>query len=284
MAKKKSPAKTKNIVYVVFHGLTPIVENTTTHEFRAYVLSMGDEHRYLYGDWLREAGILAGFAGELVVGAGPTTRNAALDASKRPTIELKKPVDEAQKAIHARIVLPRPDDINYGNSGALNLSDGHRCLVDPHVGLNAGVTVFRYNLNSFAGCYLVSESGSILWEPNSRTMVTVKGDDYVIAALHVFSNPPLETSDNHSLAEFNLSARVLGERAVKIGTKTVDGKPSTPPPGLCAAELLSLYKREQFLESLANKARGGTSASSTYRAKSGGGCESCCSGADGSEG
>ncbi len=282
MAKKKSPAKTKNIVYIVFHGLTPIVENTTTHEFRAYVVSMGDEHRYLYGDWLREAGILAGFAGEFVVGEGPTPRNATLDASKRPTIKMKKPVDETQKAIHARIALPRPDDISYGNSGCLNLSDGHQYLVDQNVGFNAGVTVFRYNVNSFAGCYLVSESGSILWEPNSRTIT--KGAKYEIAALHVFSNPPHATSDNHSLAEFNLSARVLGERAVKISTKTVDGKPSTPPPGLCADELLSLYKREQFLESLANKARGGTSASPILRPKSGGGCESCCSGADGSEG
>lgn len=279
MAKKKSPAKTKNIVYVVFHGLTPIVENTTTHEFRAYILSMGDEHRYLYGDWLREAGILAGFAGEFVVGDGPNARNAALDASKRPTIALTKPVDEAQKAIHARIVLPCPDEINYGNSGSLNLGGGQRCLVDPHVGFNAGVTVFRYDVKSFAGCYLVSETGSILWEPNSRTSVTIKGDKYEIAALHIFSNPPHATSDNHSLAEFNLSARVLGERAVKISTKTVDGKLSTPPPGLCAAELLSLYHREQFLKSVANGARG---EKSDYRAR-GGGCESCCSGTDGVE-
>ena len=284
MAKKKSPAKTKNIVYVVFHGLTPIVENTTTHEFRAYVLSMGDEHRYLYGDWLREVDILAGCTGELVVGDGPTARNAALDASRRPTIALTKPVDEAHKAIHARIMLPRPDEIYYGNSGSLNLGGGQQCLVDPNVGLNAGVTVFRYDLKSFAGCYLVSETGSILWEPDSRTCVKIKGDEYVIAALHVFSNPPHATGDNHSLAEFNLSARVLGERTVKISTKTVDRQPSTPPLGLCDDELHSLYKREQFLESLANGARGGTRASSTYRPKGGAGCESCCSGADGSEG
>lgn len=84
-----------------------------------------------------------------------------------------------------------------------------------------------------------------------------------------------------SEAEFNLSARVLGERAVKINTKGADGKPSTPPPGLCAAELLSLSKRKQFLESLANRERREKGA--TFRPK-GGGCESCCSGADGSEG
>lgn len=276
-----SENKPTRLVYVVFHGLISLVQNTTTHRFRAYIVSMGDEHRYCYGDWLREIDIPAEFTGEFFVGDGPNCRGGALSAADRPTIKVKS-VDETHEAIHARIEFPCPDRIIYANSGSLSLSTGHDCLVDRNVALNAGTTIFRYEVCDFEGCFLVRGNRSIKWEPDSRTTVDVGGTQYEIAALHIFSNPLRDYGPNHSVVEFNLSAQVLGERTVRISRQGRDGRPSTPPDGLCCAELLSLSHREYFLESLANRERGATDA--TYRATNGGGCESCCSGADGSEG
>ncbi len=279
----------KNILYVVFHGLISIVENTTTKKFRAYILSMGDEHRYLFGDWLREIDIPAGFAGKLVVSGRKGKHGGHLDASQRPTVQaakigLKTCVDEKHDSIHARILFPQPDNVFYVNRGALDLKSGSEALKYPDVKTNAGATVFAYylpNQNDFYGSFLASEHSVNKWEADSLTTTTREDTTYRVAALHIFSNPRRATSADHSLKEFSLSAQVLGAPVLKlasVGTDITAQLAPPPPDGLCRAELLSLPRRDSILHALAEQAR-----RAIEFEISGGGCESCCSAGDGVE-
>ena len=62
MAKRKRsttsphvPPPPENILFVVMHGFISLVDTGGKEDaFLAYVLDMGDEHAYLYGDWLYE--------------------------------------------------------------------------------------------------------------------------------------------------------------------------------------------------------------------------------------
>ena len=291
MAQEKLPCEPqeKNILYVVFHGLISIVENTKKKEFRAYILSMGDEHRYLFGDWLREIDIPAGFAGKLVVGGRKGKHAGHLDASQRPTVHAEKIeretcVDEKHDAIHARILFPQPDRVIYANSGSLALKSGSGALKYPDVKTNAGATVFAYDLKDqtdFYASFLASEHSANKWEADSLSTTTRENTTYRVAALHIFSNPRRATGTDHSLKEFSLSAQVLGAPVLKLARVGMDitAQLAPPPPdGLCRAELLSLPRRDSILQALAEQAR-----QAIEFEISGGGCESCCSAGDGVE-
>jgi len=272
---------TQRTVYVVFHGLISIVERKGG-EFCAYILSTGPEHRYLYGNWLREADIPAGFSGKFCVGEGPCQRQAHLDPKERPLVSFKQcTMDEHHEAIHGSIRLPQPDKILYANSGKLELRDSGKCqLLNPNVQKNSGTTIFVYQVENFDDCYLMDDRRFIKWEATAKP-----GEDkHKVAALHVFSNPQYRPSASHSVDEFHLSSVVLGATALRLAKQVQDESHSTwKPQGLCTEELLSLSRRDDILAWATDLLRTPQSERPVLRPSSGGGCESCCSGADGGD-
>ncbi len=273
MNTSETTTKPKRIVYVVFHGLISIVKSAGA--FRAYILSMGNEHHYRYGNWLRESDIPQGFSGEFRVGEGPGERKGKLDPAKRPTVDLTKcQPDEKHPAIHARIEFPQPDEIKYAAPGDIKLGAGTSDLLDATVSKTAGTLIFVYNVLDFDECFLMSNSGSVKWSAESVTTV----ENVQTAALHLFSNPARDGSPTHSFEEFHLSAQILGAKALRLAKRAVDSKePELPPDGLCVEELYSLSLRDAILDRIVRKQRGEV----FLEAVGGGGCESCCSGSDG---
>lgn len=265
----------KRTVYVVFHGLISLVERKDK-TYCAYILSVGAVHRYLWGNWLRETEIPAGFSGRFRVGGGPGTREGKLDPNERPTINLSKcKVDEQNEAIYGRIILPQPNTIHYANSGPITLKNsGKDQLRSKAVAKNAGTTVFAYQVNNFDDCYLMDDRRVIKWEAEPQT----SNYNHHVAALHLYSNPANDPTATHSVDEFHLSASTLGASGLRLACRGKDTSSDWKPDGLCTEELLSLSRRDSILAGVTDILRKQVRA----RALGGGGCESCCSGSDGS--
>src|ERR1051325_10135249 len=138
MAKRKSTTSTpvppppENILFVVMHGFISLVDTGGKEDaFLAYILDMGDEHAYLYGDWLYEEEFPVRMPGQLPlvlelqgVDSYPSNdkdKNAKIKNTLDTTVNVVVEVAEVpyldDPVILAVIHLPRPRAIYYAISG-----------------------------------------------------------------------------------------------------------------------------------------------------------------------
>ena len=269
-----------NRFYVAFHGLVTLVEGPGD-EFHAYALNIGGDHQYRLGNWLLETDVPRGFSAVLRgVSASPKAAGNSLDATLTPTILIKALPDAKDKRIWARLTLPRPRKIHYLRLGDAVVSNAAK-LISPATKV-CGLTVFEYAVtNAFGNINLASADGlKRYWQSTSFTTFP---NNAKVATLHLIDSPPAQpVSITHSQDEFNLSTSLLGEPAIQLSANPVDLSPQPAlPDGLSALELTSLEVRPALVDRLVDFAR---TARFSGSQPLGGGCESCCSSANGKVG
>lgn len=261
----------ENILYVVLHGLISLVD-TTTNGFTAFLLEIGEEHRYLFGNWLEEQEIAKRKNGKVLQAElrGVTAGNAQLDPSLNAIVtagQLPNPKDPNVRAVFN---LPRPRKIHYFELGtvqpmAIVQKDGSLLKIP---GQLAGVRIFEYSFHSADAVFLKNQSDVLekedrlnLWQCPGVT--PVKGND--IAVLHIYDQPGqalMNRAMDHTTEEFQKSAEFLGTKL----SPTVPGKvtpvpvtalkkPSPQIDGLLPGEVECLSRRDQFVLQLLARTR-----------------------------
>ena len=274
------PAKpTDHRFYVLFHGLISLVEGKN-NEFRAYALTMGDDHRYRFGHWLVEQDLPQGMRGTLHgVKASEKTKENSLNPAMNPTVRVKGWPKDDDPYIRARLTLPRPRKIHY-------LGLGHAELTQPELLMHpapsaCGLTVFEYDLpGSLDDLEIHSDDGKQQhWKASRLTEFSQAGTKLV--TLNVI-DAPLHTPGTaaHSLDEFAMSMRLLGQPAVRLVRKPTDhAQQPAPPDGISDYEVAAYSERPKFLHRIADFAR--TARFGGSQALSDDNCKSCCSAGDG---
>ena len=269
-----------NRFYVAFHGLVSLVEGPG-EEFHAYALHIGGDHQYRLGNWLLEIDVPRGFSAVLRgVSASPKAAGNSLDATLTPTILIKALPDALDARIWARLTLPRPRKIHYLRLGDAVITDSAK-LIAPATKV-CGLTVFEYAVtNAFGHINLASSDGlTRYWQSTSFTTFP---NNAKVATLHLIDSPPAQpVSITHSQDEFNLSTSLLGEPTIQLSANPIDlSQQPALPDGLSALELTSLEVRPALVDRLVDFAR---TARFSGSQPLGGGCQSCCSGANGEVG
>jgi len=250
---KKSNAESGNnpvnILYVVLHGLISLVD-VGGSGFIAYALEMGDDHRYLYGNWLTEHEIPQRQQGAQpliaeLTGVDPGT--ATLDTSKDVILKSVTAPDVDHQDVRAVFRLPRPLKIHYlvpGKLPAGNLQGDVNRVVGKPTALS-GLRVFEYTFAESGKVHLTQASGTTpLWLCPGP--VPVKSQNFKLSVLHIYDQPGEELLGHlkHTKDEFKKSAAFLGadlslDQAVKTTTD-----PIIPLPGMLMGETVCLSRRE----------------------------------------
>lgn len=269
-----------NRFYVAFHGLVTLVEGPGD-EFHAYALNIGGDHQYRLGNWLLETGVPRGFNAVLRgVNGSPKTAGNSLDATLTPTILIKALPDAKDERIWAMLTLPRPRKIHYLRLGDVVITDSDK-LIAPATKV-CGLTVFEYAVTTaFGNINLASSDGlERYWQSTSFTTFP---NNAKVATLHLIDSPPAQpVSFTHSQEEFNLSTSLLGQPTIQLSANPIDlSQQPALPDGLSALELTSLEVRPALVDRLVDFVR---TARFSGSQPLGGGCESCCSGANGEVG
>ena len=266
-----------NRFYVAFHGLVTLVEGPGD-EFHAYALNIGGDHQYQLGNWLLETDLPRGFRAVLRgVSASPKAAGNSLDATLTPTILVPAPPPANDKRIWASLTLPRPRKIHYLRLGDAVVSNPAK-LISPATKV-CGLTVFEYAVTApFASIELTSSDGLKSYWKN--TSFTTFPNQAKVATLHLIDSPPAQAvSATHSQDEFNLSTDLLGEPTILLTANPTDllQQPDLPD-GLSALELTPLKVRPALVDRLVDFVR---TARFSGSQPLNGGCESCCSAANG---
>ncbi len=266
-----------NRFYVAFHGLVTLVEGPGD-EFHAYALNIGGDHQYQLGNWLLETDLARGFSAKLFgVNASPKAAGNSLDPTLTPTILVAAPPPANDKRIWASLTLPRPRKIHYLRLGDAVVSNAAK-LISPATKV-CGLTVFEYAVTTaFEHIELTSSDGVESYWKNAS--FTTFPNSAKVATLHLIDSPPAQAvSASHSQDEFNLSTGLLGEPAILLTANPTDlAQQPALPDGLSALELTPLKVRPALVDRLVDFVR---TARFSGSQPLGGGCESCCSGANG---
>jgi len=240
-------------LYVVLHGLISLVQDGDTG-FRAFVLDMSSQHRYLVGDWLLERPIAKG-ASEQLVGVDTPAVGAKLDPQKNPIVKVSVstlPALEHPK-VRAIFKFPPPEAIFHltvGDFQAGALQDaGHKLKTQPKS--IAGVRVLRYGLKNPGAVKL-----GTLWTCPAPTKAKLQR----VAVLHIYSQPGMEMDPlaaiAHNKNEFETSANLLGAQLalMKPVTRGADDAALVP---LFKGETACLAQRGKAVLELVGQARNG---------------------------
>ncbi|MBL8234508.1 MAG: hypothetical protein JNL98_38780, partial [Bryobacterales bacterium] len=120
-APANEPAPGGKLLHVYLHGLVTLVE--TTDEFRAYLVSMSGEHRYLAGTWLAEREIPSGATGVL---KGVAAGAATLNPRDNPVLRINELPSPNHTHVRAFLTLPKPRAIYYLNRGTIDITGGNK--------------------------------------------------------------------------------------------------------------------------------------------------------------
>jgi hypothetical protein len=308
MAKRKRsttstpvPPPPENILFVVMHGFISLVDTGGKEDaFLAYVLDMGDEHAYLYGDWLYEEEFPLRMPGQLplmlelqgVDSYSPNAKNT-LDTKVNVVVEVAEVPYLDNSAILAVIQMPRPRAIYYAISGDIQ-KDSLKGTVDDIGKIQgkpeqvSGIRIFVYTCPDFKKVQLISQltnDTDPLWHaPKLTEGNPAKFPDRNVFVLHIYDEPPItmstEDAQAHTMEEFNKSLEMMNV-AVQMTKKAGPLElPNPLPPdleGLISEELSTLNIRRRLVLGLLNEARGGCPEEDT----GGGTGGQVCSGAHG---
>lgn len=247
----QSASETINILYVVLHGLISLVDSGK-NGFKAYILDMGDEHEYLYGNWLVEDTIPLRSKGQAPLRAalqGVSAGKAKLDTKFNLVVAIKNLPGDNDPSLRAVIDLPRPKTIHHFISGsiasyAITGSTSAIGMIVDEPGQVSGVRVLEYEFEEQGKVILVPDLGTPLW--SCPQLASVK--DRNIAVLHVYNEPgdPLPNARAHSIAEFNQSAAFLGVQIAlaKAAQMLLPAQGQISIPGLLPGETAALDQRK----------------------------------------
>lgn len=237
-------------LYVVLHGLISLVQEGTSG-FQALVLDMGDEHRYLVGNWLLEKEIAKG-ASEQLVGVDTPAVGATLDPQKNAIVTISTLPDSSHPKVRAVFKLPPPEAIFHltvGDFQGAALQDTDNKLKAQPKSM-AGVRVFKYSLQDPSAVKLGS-----LW--SCPATMQVKGQR--VAVLHIYSQPGVEMTPAAAIAhnrnEFESSASLLGAQlalTTPVTRALMDDSALVP---LLKGETTCLSRREKAVLALVGEAR-----------------------------
>ena len=215
-------------LYVVFHGLIPLVKFRT--HYRAVLLEMSD-HRVAVGHWLTERSLPKGVSLTLT---GVKSGFGTLEESKNIIVETDG-LDPGMLSEYryADIFLPIPLKAHsFYTADAKEVLGG---TTKPSSTNYSHTQVFEYELSKSVRDVSLSSLGfTFQCEEN----VTLPCSDRSVSVIHVTNDPELEVSDEHSIEEFNLGCRLF--QVDLRATKAIDlnvNEP-TPPPGILVEELV----------------------------------------------
>lgn len=276
-----------NVLYVVFHGFISLCDYGQ-EGFIAHVLDMGEDHAYLYGDWLsehpipkRQPGQSAQIATLKSVDSYPPSDCNTMNSDNNVIIGLPDVPDPSHPFVRAILNLPRPKCIYDFISGTLNPAalQGTKEDIEKVVGSPtavSGVRVFEYTFKDITQVKVVVNFGGevCLWQPPEPADVCDK--NLKVSVFHVYDEP-LETFPStadavaHNLTEFNNSMSFLGVN-ITLVKEPVQITNSQPLPGLLEAETITtLDKRQCIILELLNKVRSGGKVTIENRVLGGGG-------------
>src|SRR5689334_16860490 len=171
--------KRENILYVVLHGAICLVD-VGASGFKAYLIDMGDEHAYLYGDWLFEKLIPQKAKGQWPLEANLEGVDSSpkvigqntLDPNENVIVNISAPPSEPYPNNRALIYLPRPRKIYNFVSGKLaansilGTKDDIKKIEGNPVDVS-GIRVFEYTFTDKDKVALFddTEDGIALWTP-----------------------------------------------------------------------------------------------------------------------
>lgn len=270
MAKERvfAPAEeagtTANLLYVVLHGLISLVDNGKG--FIAYALEIGNDHRYLYGNWLTEEQIPPKPSGgqpliaELV---GVDEGDAELDQTLNVVVQIDRAPDVDHAAVRAVFKLPRPNKIHHfiaGNLGGLKAATDGLIASAPVIGKPvalSGIRVFEYAFSDNDDVHLTQAVGTDpLWLCPGP--VRAKGSTAKVAVLHIYDQPgeAMQNEEQHTLDEFQKSAAFLGANII-LANPVPAGPVTMLLPGLLPGEVSCLSRRNEEVLMLIDGLRSG---------------------------
>ncbi len=268
-------------LYVIFHGLVGLFEDTTMGKFRAILPEM-NLHRVALGHWLTEKTVPRGALLELTTPT-PAQTPTSLDPNKH--LVVKRPAGwklENQSAWaefgYAEIRLPMPDDIHYFHTLTIGANTLFGSGVPPGKQWAAS-RVFEYHVapNQCTIGPIGDPTPATAFEFTPSKGVTVGADS--VNTIHILNEPETDTDDFHAREEFRRLAEIWG---VDVQLNSVPKFPANTtllPPGLVAEELWPLTPyRAEYLAANVESDRTGKTVSKGFGAIGG---HSVCGGADG---
>jgi hypothetical protein len=251
----------KNVLYVVLHGLICLIDDNRD-TFIADLIDMGDDHKYLCGDFLFEDPIQSGLTLKLdgVNKPEPISSDNQLDPMLNAVVKLQHEPD-LDNYYQSRITLPRPAKIHYYIKVDLtpgSLPDAKNELVKPPATIS-GIRVFEYFFVDYKGIHVVTESGEMFWDCPEPVTVTDKatGKSVNAAVLHIYNEPAdiLLYAGKHNKDEFNFTLAYLGAQ-LRLSTPAMTLVPNPDPPlGIIPEELHSLDLRQEMIPKLSKTLR-----------------------------
>jgi hypothetical protein len=275
----------ENVLYVILHGLISLVDLRTDKDlpekdkgFIGYVLEMGDEHVYRFGNWLEEVEIperITGYspfdATLIGVDAFPGgTSPLRLDPALNLVLKLDAAPPISSPDVRAVFRLPRPRNIFHFVSGTI---DTGALLQTGPAGTNlvkppqkvSGIRIFEYTFQNSAKVALVQTGIEItadgpppLW--NSPKPAAVPNSGRNVSVLHIYDEPlhTLRTDqaiEEHNLNEFNLGFELFNSqlKLTKLPSDLVSA--GQAPLGLIPGEIESLDRRSEFAISILRAVR-----------------------------
>jgi hypothetical protein len=291
--KSADDGASKNILYVVLHGLITLVD-VGEKGFIAFLLDMGKEHKYLVGDWLVETeipkrkywkrplhAVLENVDKEQI------SAQNFLDPDQNAVAKQSQPPDVMHSQVRAVFNLPRPHSIQHftiGKVTAGTIRDDLQELVKEPSHL-AGIRVFQYTFQNPKRpdsplLHKLHRKSDLppLWQcPEELALVKDdKGQLFNVAVLHIYNQPgaKLPPGSPHNREEFNNSASLLGTQ-VTLVQDTVPDNEKKLPAGILQGEVECLYGRGKFAVHYLNQVRMTQSKSDLGRGAGGCGSELC---------
>lgn len=283
----KPPKQPEHRLYVVFHGLVCLVD-VGLDGFIAHFIEIGDEHDYLYGNWLVEKEIPPRAEGQdpfraHLVGIDPGFAN--LDYTLNAVVPIAKPPVDTHASVRAVINLPRPRAIYQALSGPVTegmFSDVTKLINQTPPRRVAAIRVFEYTFpfdhdsagNEINKVALIGRDGTPLWTCPDLAEIKLSGDGHrlppcsspievagllKVAVLHFFDEPgdDPDDPDTHNIKEFGMSTSFLGVQLSLNAAAKVDDKERPNIPGLLPGETEPLSVREDSVLHLLLAAREG---------------------------
>jgi len=255
----------RNVLYVVLHGLITLID-VKRKGFIAHLLDMGDDHKYLHGEWLQEQDIPEHKRGRdplRVTLINVKRGRAKLSADLNAIIKITSIPPDTCSDVRAVIRLPRPRHIySYVNgklpTGAISGSTSKLVKHPTHL---SGTQVFEYIFTpDEEKIVLVTDAGRVFQQLKAPAKFDISASTVLnVWALHIYDEPGhlLRNAHDHNRREFRMSSLFLGTDLdlVKHTAKPPGIKQGTLPRGLLAGELQNLDRRPEAVTRLVIRAR-----------------------------
>jgi hypothetical protein len=270
-SKPATPKKAdENVLYIVLHGLVTLIDDKK-NGFIAHLLDMGDDHKYLLGEWLSEDELperkrgQAPLRAKLVnVDPNDVTGLNKLDLNLNAVVKIKSVPPDSSRKVRAVFRLPRPRRIYSFISGklpkkAIAGTIGQLAKQPTHI---SGTQVFEYTFKDKTRVALKTPHGHTLWSPKAPARVkTKKGPAKALDVwvLHVYDEPGHEMANaqDHNRREFRMSARFFNSDLALVKESADPDDPTDLPPGLLFGDVRNLDERAMSVRPLVIKAREG---------------------------